>query len=64
LWDAATGRELLTLKETPLAIQSDLSFSSDGNRLLLRLSMWGLLSGAPGEIVWDATPRAKEPARP
>jgi WD40 repeat protein len=63
LWDAATGRELLTLKAV-LASQSELSFSPDGNRLFLRLSMWGLRFGAPAEMVWDATPRAKEPGRP
>jgi serine/threonine protein kinase/WD40 repeat protein len=48
LWDAATGRELLSLKhEVP---GGRLSFSPDGHRLLLR--------NQDGEgVSWDATPR-------
>jgi WD40 repeat protein len=68
LWDAASGRELLTLtvvvnnRNSPGG-SSSLSFSRDGNRLFLRLSS-PRGDGGVSETIWDATPRAKEPARP
>jgi WD40 repeat protein/serine/threonine protein kinase len=60
LWDAANGRELLTLKAV-LARSGELFFSPDDHRLILLLSL--PFGGVP-ETIWDATPRAKEPGRP
>jgi WD40 repeat protein len=56
LWDAATGRELLSLKNdhklrSPQAPQ--LSFSADGHRLMLQTP------DGQGPS-WDATPRTDE----
>ena len=55
LWDAVTGRELLSLKTTPnlrmgFALLGP-SFSPDGHRLTLP----GWLGDTPR--IWDATPR-------
>jgi WD40 repeat protein len=64
IWDAATGHELLTLKDLQQYNNTRLGFSPDGARLYLI----GQLSsrGQQGEFevrVWDATPRpeAKQP---
>jgi WD40 repeat protein len=51
LWDAATGRELLALKSDQTG--GTLSFSPDGNRLLLQTP------GGDGPS-WDATPRPEK----
>jgi WD40 repeat protein len=55
LWDATTGRELLTLNHSFPRV-TGLSFSPDGHRLLLQ---------APGSHgpSWDATPRAEAAQR-
>ena len=48
LWDAATGRELLSLKHPQIG--GSLSFSPDGHRLLLQ-------NRVGQDLTWDATPR-------
>jgi serine/threonine protein kinase/WD40 repeat protein len=60
LWDATTGRELLTLKA--VLGPGGLSFSPDGNRLFLRVPRPDL-SGGVRETIWDATPRAEQPKK-
>jgi hypothetical protein len=56
LWDAATGRELLTLQGLPgISSLHHLGFSADGNRLYLA----GPTTASEAEIevkVWNATP--------
>jgi WD40 repeat protein len=49
LWDAATGRELLSLQRPGSVSFGTLTFSADGRRLIF--------SGPDGLVVWDATPR-------
>jgi WD40 repeat protein len=55
LWDAATGRELLSLQANVLA--NDLKFSPDGHRLFARSRPGMSLVPEEQELVWDATPR-------
>src|SRR5205085_10228348 len=65
IWDASTGRELLTQDMDQTAIASlsydALNFSPDGHRLTLKLGNgfngFGGWSPGPAELVWDATPR-------
>jgi WD40 repeat protein len=61
IWDAATGNELLTLKDFVQYSIQYLTFSTDGSRLYAV----GLNPGRPLSLeinVWDATPRRDEAA--
>jgi WD40 repeat protein/tRNA A-37 threonylcarbamoyl transferase component Bud32 len=61
VWDAATGRGLLTLPSTIGFFGGDvrLAFSPDGHRLALQLTLPTPIRH-PLEQVWDATPRSQE----
>jgi WD40 repeat protein len=48
VWDAATGRGLLQVRQPPGSSTGSVAFSSDGN--------WIVSRGAGGVWIWDGTP--------
>jgi WD40 repeat protein len=58
LWDAVTGRELLSLKAMHWPAY-ELAFSRDGHRLIRSSARAGLPFLQPNQV-WDATPRAEK----
>jgi serine/threonine protein kinase/WD40 repeat protein len=62
LWDAVTGRELLSLRSNPAGrpMFLELSFSPDGHRIILAAGLRDAPFIVGRSETWDATPRAEK----